>query len=506
MRIFKVVFLSLIIGFFFSCDNKDGDHQIDVTLLQLNDVYEIAPLSGGKEAGMARVETVHKQLLAENPNTFMFMAGDFLNPSLIGTLKYKGEKIKGKQMIEVMNAMNFDLVTFGNHEFDLKEKELQKRLNESNFSWTTANAFHKIDSITGPFYTEQNGIKSFIPESYIIKAKDSDGTTLKIGVFSVVLPVNNPDYVQYKEVFESAQKAHDLLKKETDIVIGMTHLAIEDDKKLAKLLPDVPLIIGGHEHFNMLVPVGNTNIAKADANARTVYIHKLHFDKKTKKASITSTLKPIDDQIKADPEVDKIVNKWQVILNNKVSEVVSSPNEVIYVAKTPLDGRETTIRSEQTNLGKMIAKAMQVATKADCAFFNGGSVRIDDQIHDNITAVDLFRALPYGGAVFTIDVKGDFLKKILDFGKESKGKGAYLQRADADWDAEKNQWVIAGKPLDLAKKYNVAITDFLLTGYDIPFLTHENKNVLKVHEPAPDKDAFDVRKALIVYLKSLDKK
>jgi 2',3'-cyclic-nucleotide 2'-phosphodiesterase (5'-nucleotidase family) len=505
MQLFKAVIFSVVLGFFFSCDNKDGDKQIDVTLLQLNDVYEIAPLSGGKEAGMARVETVHKELLAENPNTFMFMAGDFLNPSLIGTLKYEGEKIKGKQMIEVMNAMNFDLVTFGNHEFDLKEKELQKRLNESTFPWTIANAFHKIDSITGPFYAEKNGIKTFIPDTYIIEAKDADGTSLKIGIFSVVLPVNAPDYVVYTDMFDEAVKAYNKLKNETDIVIGMTHLAIEDDQKLAKLLPDVPLIMGGHEHFNMIVPVGNTNITKADANARTVYVHKLHFDKKTKKASITSTLKNIDDSIKADVEVDKIVNKWQVILNNKVSEVVSSPNEVIYVAKTPLDGRETTIRSEQTNLGSMIATAMQESTKSDCAFFNGGSVRIDDQIHGNVTAVDLFRALPYGGAVFTIDVKGDFLKKILDFGRESKGKGAYLQRANVDWDTNTKQWLIGGKPLVVTKKYNVAITDFLLTGYDIPFLTHENKNVLKVHEPAPDKDAFDIRKALIVYLKGLDK-
>ncbi len=504
MHLFKIVFLVLSISLFFSCE-KDGDKKIDITLLQLNDVYEIAPLSGGKEAGMARVETVHKELLAENPNTFMFLAGDFLNPSLIGTLKYEGEKIKGKQMIEVMNAMNFDLVTFGNHEFDLKEKELQKRLNESTFSWTIANAFHKIDSITGPFYSEKNGIKTFIPETYIINAKDADGTQLKIGVFSVCLPVNAPEYVHFTDIYEAAVKAHDLLKKETDIVIGMTHLAIEEDQKLAALLPDVQLIMGGHEHFNMIVPVGKTVITKADANARTVYIHKLHFDKKSKKATITSTLKAINDEIKSDPTVDKIVNKWQVILNEKVGEVVSSPHEVIYVAKEPLDGRETTIRSEQTNLGQMIASAMLQTTKADCAFFNGGSVRIDDQIHGDITAVDLFRALPYGGAIFTIDVKGDFLKKILDFGKESKGKGSYLQRASVDWDTEKNQWLIGGKSIILTKTYSVAITDFLLTGYDIPFLTHENKNVLKVREPAPDKDAFDVRKSLIVYLKSLNK-
>lgn len=62
---------------------------------------------------------------------------------------------------------------------------------------------------------------------------------------------------------------------------------------------------------------------------------------------------------------------------------------------------------------------MMESTKADCAFFNGGSVRIDDQLKGNITAVDVFRAMPYGGAIFTIKIKGVFLKKILDFGEDN---------------------------------------------------------------------------------------
>ena len=53
------------------------------TILQLNDVYEIAPIQGGRYGGMARVETVHKELLKENPNTMLVLAGDFLNPSLV---------------------------------------------------------------------------------------------------------------------------------------------------------------------------------------------------------------------------------------------------------------------------------------------------------------------------------------------------------------------------------------------------------------------------------------
>src|SRR5689334_16885147 len=106
------------------------DGKISITFLQLNDVYEIAPLEKGTVGGMARVATVRKQLLSQNPNTCTVLSGDFLFPSAMGTIAYEGKAIKGRQMVEAMNAAGIDLVTFGNHEFDLKEAELKDRINE----------------------------------------------------------------------------------------------------------------------------------------------------------------------------------------------------------------------------------------------------------------------------------------------------------------------------------------------------------------------------------------
>jgi hypothetical protein len=61
---------------------------------------------------------------------------------VLGTLKYEGKNIAGRQMVEVLNAMGLDLATFGNHEFDLKEAELLERLRESRFGWVSSNAGH----------------------------------------------------------------------------------------------------------------------------------------------------------------------------------------------------------------------------------------------------------------------------------------------------------------------------------------------------------------------------
>jgi 2',3'-cyclic-nucleotide 2'-phosphodiesterase (5'-nucleotidase family) len=54
------------------------------TFLQMNDVYELKPLGGGKKGGLARVATIRKLLLQENANTITVICGDIVSPSAIG--------------------------------------------------------------------------------------------------------------------------------------------------------------------------------------------------------------------------------------------------------------------------------------------------------------------------------------------------------------------------------------------------------------------------------------
>ena len=353
-RPINLLFLLLLL--LFSC--KQDDDTINFTFLQLNDVYEIGALGGGEFGGMDRVTTLHQQLLQENPNTYLFMAGDFLNPSLLGNVKYEGERIKGKQMIEVMNAMNFDLVAFGNHEFDLSEKLLQERIDSSNFKWIATNIKHRKNDKIEPYFVVKDTGKTVIPKTVIFNVKDLDGTEIKIGFFSATINSNPVDYAVYSDFYEDAKYAYNNLKTKTDIVFGLTHLKISQDKMLSNMLPEVPLIMGGHEHNNMLVTVGDSKIAKADANARTVYVHRLTYNKKTKTLKLNSELVDINRDIVSDEKVAKIIDKWQAILNKKIEEYSPNANDIIYVAKEPLIGLDDKVRSEQTNLGTLIAKAM----------------------------------------------------------------------------------------------------------------------------------------------------
>ncbi|MDJ0644433.1 MAG: bifunctional metallophosphatase/5'-nucleotidase [Flavobacteriaceae bacterium] len=510
MKIYKSFLLAAIILLGISCKTAQpsvqnqpvvDDHKISFTFLQLNDVYEIAPLEGGEVGGMARVANLRKQLLNENPNTFTFLAGDFLNPSLLGTVKYEGKRIRGRQMVEVMNALGVDLVTFGNHEFDLSKNDLQQRLNESEFAWTSANVRQKVAGTTYPFYKERNGIKEFATDTHILEAQDADGTAIKIGLFGVLLPSNPTSYAEYTDMYEQAKRAYNSLKEKADIIFGLTHVKVEQDKKIAELLPALPLIMGGHEHNNMLVEVGKTKIAKADANAKTVYVHRIHYDKKLKTYQLISELVPINEKTGEEENVKQIVDKWNGILETQIKKIIDNPNEVIHTAQEPLDGRDKPIRSIQTNLGNLIARSMAFGfeDKVDCALVNGGSIRIDDQLSGNITSLDIFRVLPFGGGILKVEVKGSLLKEVLDYGKSRAGKGAYLQRHLV---AYKDKWLINGKPIDPEKTYTVAFSDYLLKGFDIPFLKPDNKDVLSIYTPAEEELGADIRKTVIAYLKA----
>ena len=509
-----LLLLVLATSLFTSCKTSQSTSQqsseniVNITFLHLNDVYEISPLEGGKVGGMARVATVRKELLQENRNTLTLLSGDFLNPSLIATFKYEGKSIKGRQMVEAMNVVGFDWVGLGNHEFDIDEADLQRRIDESKFQWLASNALQNNKGTLSPFAKNVDGKRIPFPKTVILTFKNTVGKEVKMGMFSVVVPSNQKDFVHYDDFFEASKQAYESLKPQCDFVVAITHLNKVDDEKLAKLLPEVKLLMGGHDHDNMLFKEGNVVIAKADANAKTAYIHRLAFDSKTKALTIKSELRAINEQIKDDAEVAVVVKKWEDILDAAMIKAGLNKNDVVTTVKIPLDGRESTMRNSHTNLGDLIAKAMTTSAikPVDCSIFNSGSVRIDDQLVGAITQLDIMRVLPFGGKIVEVKLQGSLLAKILATGLQNKGNGGYLQWDKISQDAGTKQWLIDGKALDVNKEYQVMMPKFLIEGKETNFgyLTAQNPEVKNIIEP-DDKDTNDIRndirKVLIAYLK-----
>lgn len=411
---------------------------VEFTLLQLNDVYEIGPVEGGRSGGLARVATLRKRLLAENPNTFTVLAGDFVSPSALGTAKVDGQTLAGKQMVSVLNALGLDLATFGNHEFDLKEDQLLGRLAESHFQWTSAN----VTRASG-------GAFPGVSPHAVLTAKGPGGS-VRIGVVGVTLASNPVAFAVYADPLTAFRQEIESLRGQVDVVVGLTHLAFADDQALAEGVPEADLILGGHEHENIRAFRGAdfTPILKADANVRTVYVHRLAYDTARRSLAVDSRLVIVSDQIPEDPEVAKVVSSWEDQGFAGFRQEGFEPTEKVAVTTVSLDGREASIRNRATELTDLIARAFQAeAQGSELAVYNGGSIRIDDVLPPGpVTQYDVIRILPFGGKILTVDIQGSLLARALDQGLANRGQGGFLQTANVSQSV--GGWTVAGKPLD----------------------------------------------------------
>ncbi len=460
---------------------------VEVTLLQINDVYEIGPVEGGKSGGLARVATIRKRLLAENPNTFTVLAGDFLSPSALGTAKVDGQALAGQQMVAVLNALGLDLVTFGNHEFDLKEDQLLARLKESRFGWTSAN----VTRASG-------GAFPGVSTHAVLTGKEGKNQ-VRIGVVSVTLNSNPQPFVSYADPIDSFRKELQALSGQADVVMGLTHLDFPEDQTLAESIPEVDFILGGHEHENARAYRGSdfTPILKADANARTVYVHRLAYDTARKSLAVDSRLVIVDDSIPEDPEVAKVVTDWENKGFAAFRQQGFDPEEQVAVTTIALDGREASVRNRATGLTDLLARAFQAeAQGSELAVYNGGSIRIDDVLPPGpVTQYDVLRILPFGGKVLTADIKGSLLSRTLEQGLVNRGKGGFLQTSNVSQDGN-GSWKVGGQPLDPNRTYRIAINDYLAAGKE------QGLDFLK---PGPDftivKENRDQRMAVIDQLR-----
>lgn len=433
---------------------------VSFTVLQLNDVYEIEGVNQGKEGGLARVATLRKKLLNENPNVITILAGDVLSPSVMGTARYDGDRIKGRQMIDVLNALHLDYATFGNHEFDLDEKDLLSRLQESSTEWISTNV--STCEADAPFETpDSSGGKKVVKGHSFKLFSNAEGRAISLGLIGLTINSNPKDYVYYHP---PASAAISELQKMSgaDLVIAVTHLNIGQDRCLAgkfSARPDIPkvaLILGGHEHENHIELAGADSIpiTKADSNARTVYVHRIVYDTKDRRVlSLTSELVKITDVMEADSAVDKIVQKWMKVMEDGFAGSGGGfkIHDRVAILPASLDGREAEVRTKPTNLTIRIGESLAKSGSTQYAIYNAGSIRLDGIIPaGELTEYDVLKILPYEGQVRTATIRGSDLQALLDSKEAPPGNGMFLQLYGID----RNK-------IDSNAPYTVASTSFM---------------------------------------------
>jgi 2',3'-cyclic-nucleotide 2'-phosphodiesterase (5'-nucleotidase family) len=176
------------------------------------------------------------------------------------------------------------------------------------------------------------------------------------------------------------------------------------------------------------------------------------------------TYLPIDASIAPDPAVQNLVETYRVQLDAKFSEVIGT-------AEVFLDGERERIRYEETNLGNFVTDIMRSYTGAEIALLNAGSLRasIDE---GEITLEDVFKTMPYENELVMVELPGAEVQAALAravMGSRADEDGGFLHVSGLRFTVRGKtlEGIMAGKaPLDLARTYKVAITDFMLSGGD----------------------------------------
>jgi 5'-nucleotidase/UDP-sugar diphosphatase len=455
-----------------------GQSGATVTILHFNDVYEITPVEAGKAGGLARLARFRAELKAKHPDLITTLGGDYVSPSALGTARVNGERLAGRQMVAVLNLVGLDWATFGNHEFDIPEAALRARLAESKFRVVSSN----VTDATGALFPNTVA-------SAVVPVKTPSGL-VRVGLIGLTIDVNKQPWVRYAPPVASARAAVAGLAGKCDVIVALTHLTLAGDQQLAEQVPEIDLILGGHEHENWVFERGPrfTPIVKADANVRTVAIVTIRIprprDPKARPV-VTVRMQRIDERMKEGPRTSAEVKKWVDLGYQGFRADGFEPAQVVATIDAALDGRESSVRNRSTNLTDLILETMRREAGTDAAIFNGGSIRIDDVLPPGpVTQYDVIRVVPFGGKIVKATFTGALLSRVLSVGAANVGTGGFLHYTGPS-------------PIDPAARYTLAISDFLLTGGEanLGFLTRQNPGISNIT------DLRDIRMALIDELK-----
>jgi 2',3'-cyclic-nucleotide 2'-phosphodiesterase (5'-nucleotidase family) len=202
------------------------------TILQLNDVYKIEGLEGGRIGGLARVRTLRKQLESEGRPVLVLHAGDLLFPSVMS--KY----LRAQPMIRALNLLDGDpaafdpnlVVVFGNHEFDDRDPGvLLGRIAQSDFAWVSSNTrYRSVASAGGIPFSDR------LANVHDVVVKDVGGS--RVGILGLTVDAQPRDYVAYEyspeQRREAIARALERLRNDgAAAVVALTHQDLEEDER-----------------------------------------------------------------------------------------------------------------------------------------------------------------------------------------------------------------------------------------------------------------------------------
>lgn len=229
-----------------------------LVIMHTNDTHsQIDPYSYKEDVnvgGALRREAAIREVRAENPYTLLLDAGDFSQ----GTPYFNF--FKGYVEVNLMNAMGYDAATLGNHEFDNGSAALAARLKTAKFPVVCAN------------YQFANKKLAKVIKPYVIIERGGH----KIGIFGLGVNLDgytspqNAREVTYLNPFQVARDmVAELQRQQCDLIVCLSHLGVDttmtdNDFEIARQVPGINVIVGGHSHeeINPPVVIGDTRVCQ----------------------------------------------------------------------------------------------------------------------------------------------------------------------------------------------------------------------------------------------------
>lgn len=433
-----------------------------IVILHTNDTHaHVDPFKPGgsndEVGGSAKLAGLIGVIRADSGEipVLLFDAGDAIQGSNVGNA------FAGASIIAIMNQIGYNLMAIGNHEFDYGQDALKERMKEARFPLVGANI---IDEKSGePF-----------ANSYAVFNVGG----VKLGVLGlspqetpIVTHPKNVIGLKFDDPIQKAAEIAQILKdvEKVDIIVALTHIGFENDKKLAEAVPAINLIIGGHSHTKLDKPVkvGDTTIVQTgEYGANLGYTRLMVEDGKL--LSVDARLIPVTKDVAEDSAVREMLDGYKAELKGKMDVVVGE-------ATVALDGERANVRTKETNLGDLITDIMRSAVAADVAVTNGGGIRASIK-PGPITLGAIYSAIPFDNTLVKLEVKGSDLLAALERGVSAypKEAGSFLHVSGLSFEFDPAKpagqrvvgATVGGRPLDRDAVYTVATNDFMAAGGD----------------------------------------
>lgn len=430
-----------------------ADYDKKITLLHTNDMHGF--FNEGKYDGMgaAKLKTVFDMYDADK--TLILDGGDATQGHNLVTLS------KGEKAIDIMNALGYDAMTVGNHEFDYGQAQLEKNVSMADFPVVAANV-------------KKDGVDYLTP--YVIKEVDG----VKVAIFGLATPEttykSHPDNsagLTFESPTSVAAALVPTLEGMADVVVCLAHLGDEGtytSESVANAAPGIDVIIDGHSHstYETGMVVGSTLITSAGEKTKNVGVIEITLTDGAVASSAKLFTKAESADIEGDATIAALIEEI-----NAANAIIE--NEVVATTDIVLDGEREQVRTGETNLGNLIAEALKDVSGADVALTNGGGIRTSIDVGD-ITKGEVLTVLPFGNTVRVIELTGADLIAAIENGvgeaPEANGAFPHIAGMMVEYDSSKEvgsrvvSLKVNGVAVDEAATYTLATNDFLVAGGD----------------------------------------